>query len=368
MSVLLILVSVMNRAGARTAEEEAARAALKRQKLITRAEAAERAERYKTAAKRYARAAAETEDKRERARLELRQAECLLRAGKLRSAFEAYQKLLDTYPFFVPYSKVVAQLHEIAARFAQGEGAVFAGTSRELAVEVYQFILMKAPAEAAAAADALRLARLQTDMEDYEDAVFSYRDVIKRYPRAPEAADARVERARVLLTLSERADADGRLVGEARNELTAFIRLYPEHQRRAEADELYARTQERQATALVQLGEFYLRPAHERVPAARRYLHDTVRRYPDTEAAALAKTILARVGEGDETEVAAAPETKPAVRRKFPAGPALPARPEDMTPEKARVQRAIVPLKTADRLQKWLLPLEDLEADLGETN
>ena len=133
---------------------------------------------------------------------------------------------------------------------------------------------------------------------------------------------------------------------------------------------LLAIVKERQAGAKLQLGRFYLRPVHRRLPAARRYLADVKNKYPETASSVVADVLLAGIepasappaAPASEQPVAAAPPRAP--RRPSPPAPAKPKRepvqPEQMRPEHVRKNAASAPLNEQNEVRKWLLPLPDL--------
>jgi len=367
---ILILLTALALRGPTPAAAAAARSTLapaKERALVQEAETARAGRHFKRAARRYNRLAAAALAPDLRAEYATESADCLFLAGKLYQAYSGYKDVITDLTLHAAYEHVLERLRTLAERFNRGEGTFMGIRNRALAIEIYDLIMKKAPAGQRAPADAYRLAQIQMDAGLQEDAILTYRDLVKRFPTAPEAADGRLELGRVLLELAQRGDGDGSLIRQARRELEAFLAEFPDHPRRAEAELLHSLVLERQAQALLDLGEFYLSPAHRRVPAARRYLHDAARAYADTHAAVIAKLILAQV-DALPAEVApttAAPQTAP-VPGAEPGGVLVPA--AEMTPDKVRAsgserQR---PVGALDDVQKWLLPLDDFGTDTGE--
>ncbi|MBT3376793.1 MAG: tetratricopeptide repeat protein [Lentisphaerae bacterium] len=327
---------------------------------LERAESLERLGRFKAAAKRFGVLASEVESRGDAAQFTFRQAECLFRAGELHDAYEVYEELLEKHPLHAPFADILQRLRDLAERFARGEGTFLAVRNRALAADIYEGILERAPTGQRAAGDTLRLAELQTAMGTPDDAVFTYRQLLKAFPRAKEVADARLALGRLLLEVSGRGDGDGTLARQARSQLEAFIRHNPKHERRGEADLLLAIISERQARSLYELGEFYQRDAHRRAPASRKYLHDVLHEYPDTTYAVLARLLLEQVDQSEEEAPA------PLVARPKASGPKAPRsrtvlpRPEDMTPERRSAPKTYKPLGESQNPKKWLVPLSDL--------
>ena len=319
----------------------------KRTVLVRKADALRDRGADTSAAKTYLKAAKYADDEHDRADLLVRRADCLYRAGKSYAAYEAYSGALSAHSAHVPLEHVLARLRDLAERFAEGAASLFGFDNPSTAITIYELILAKAPASDRAPADALRLAQLQTEVGENDIAIVTYRDLLTRYPRRTEVAAARLELGQLLLEASEDGDGDGRLVRQARRELNIFLGEYPEHPRKNEADLLLAVADERQAESLYLLGEFYLRPAHKRPSAARRYLHDAVRDYPGTSAAELARSLLAVIEGGEDGN----PGT---------------ARDRVVSPDSVRTSGATESLEKREKVEKWLLPLEDLDAETGD--
>ena len=346
--------------------------ARKRAACVRAAERYESEGRFGKAAARYGKAIRyPAPDGADQARLLLKRADCLNLAGKYRLAAEVYMDLLKSYSFHAPFEQVLGQLRDLAGRFASGDISTFGFNDTGFAASIYEFILAKAPADVQAPTDMLRLARLQRDAGQSEEGVLTLEQLLQKYPLAPEEADARIELARLLFELGRDGDGDGRLVRRATRELQAFVQKHPEHERRAEADLLLSIAEERQGRNLLELGKFYLRPAHHRRGAARRYLNDVIRQFPDTTAAVLARIQLAAI----EAEPEPAPEaeaTAPPVSSSTPAPEADPGEEAAVSaavPAARPAKRAAssATLRSRDTVGKWLLPLEELSDAAGET-
>jgi hypothetical protein len=163
---------------------------------------------------------------------------------------------------------------------------------------------------------------------------------------------------------------------QAGRELRAFVQAKPDDPGRADAEFLLGLVDQRRADALYNLARFYLRPAHRREPAARRYLNDVIRDYPGTTAAGEAGALLAALGPAPVVpEVQPEPEAVPAPAvAAVPAPGVSPARPPKEKGPDRRLLDGLLPggpvdegpprqprtLQDRERVGKWLLPLGDL--------
>ncbi len=244
---------------------------------------------YAKAAKRYLKLAKRTSDQKNQAGWTLRAADCYFTANKSHKALEIYKLLLANSPFFVPYEHVVGKLRIIAERFVDGNGTFLGLRDKETAIAIYELIIQETPSIHVSLQDRLRLAELLKETKRLEEAVNAYQAILKLDPGLD---DVRLELAILLSELSELGDGDGTKLRAAVRHAEAVKENQPEHPRSKEIDHLLHDARERDAQRLLNLGQFYLRPAHRRTSAARRYLLDVLRDYPDTQAGEEAKKIL----------------------------------------------------------------------------
>ena len=312
---------------------------------------------YKKAAKRYHKLYEQSRADQNRAYALLREADCYFLAGKYTQAQKSYKLLLENYASIIPLEPVLVTQRELAAKLESGKASVLRIKNPELAVEVYETFLKVAMMGQHAPQDMLRLAALKEKVEDVDGAITTYRDLTKRFPSAPESAQARLEIARLLLKRSGRGYGDGRYLREAKFELQRVQKDVAGQGRVAEAQAMQSTVSEAQASRLLALGQFYQRRYSYRPETARRYLHDVVRFYPNTQAGFTAGIMLAKMEPGylpGQTGVAAGSIG--------PNGEFIPGTPEKVEPPPEKPVRYL-PAQT-EPVKKWLLPLEDLSDDL----
>jgi tetratricopeptide (TPR) repeat protein len=225
------------------------------------------------------------------------------------------------------------------------------------ALQAMALVVKTAPAAADGPSDALRLGRLHVRTGQYDEAIGVYRALIRRFPGSPEDPQARLELVQVLLTRAKSGDGDGQFARQARTEAETLQARHAGFEQNAEVSRLLGVAREQMAETLYQLGEFYTVPTHRRVDAARRYLYDVVRQYPDTVAAAKAKVLLLSL----PPETPAGPD--PAAVQPDTAGSdrATTAPSAAVTPARQERQR--------EQTGKWLRQPEDLRGrtEPGET-
>ncbi len=318
---------------------------------------------FKAAARVYRRMAAAATSPSNRAFALVRQADCHFAAEQFHASWQAYDAALKETRARLSYAHILGRLRLLASGFLRGEGAFLGMRNVGQAIDVYERILEVAPSGPQASADRLLLAGLYAERGDLEDAKILYREVIKRNPGSPDSMQARIAIGKLLVQDLQRSDADGQLAREARSHLSA-VEVAEASEAAGQISVLLRQTSEALATRLYNLGEFYTRQAHYRPAAARRYLADVKRQYPDTQAAVKAAELLVSL---ENLPVEAEDEPVRTLAEKLAEPPAVSrvVVPPEPGPEPEPVKpgpqwRA----PSAGDLRKWLLPLEDL--GLGE--
>lgn len=254
------------------------------------AEASEAAGKYKQAAKAYGRLAKMYTEKANVALLLSKQARCQLLAGKIHVAKESYEALLKGYPLYISYEQTVENLRQLADCFENGKGTFLGIRDEHTAAAIYELIVRETPAIHVSLKDRIKLAELLLKIGRPEEAANVYQAILKKDPAQNEI---RLEFALLLEEFSRKGDGDGRKLRAAVREANTFLaRASADHPRRAEAEKLLQNAQETQAERLLIQARFYLLRRHRRPDAAKRYLLDIVKEFPQTRAAEEARSIL----------------------------------------------------------------------------
>ena len=230
------------------------------------AQAAMVKEDYVEAAKIYRRMARYEKNRARSAAYLLRGADCLMQAKKGHRALEEYTNLLENYPLYVPYEHVVEQLRQLAEWFIVGDGTFLGIKDKDTVIQIYELIIREAPAVQVTLKDRLRLAELLYGSGRGEEALF--------------------------LKLSKNGDGDGAKLRAAVREANIVLQSNPDNPLAKELKRLCRDAEAEEANRLLKNGEFYLLPAHRRPSAARRYMHDVIMKYPDSNAAKEARRLL----------------------------------------------------------------------------
>ncbi|MBR4902791.1 MAG: hypothetical protein IKZ46_17760 [Victivallales bacterium] len=253
------------------------------------AQAAMVKEDYVEAAKIYRRMARYEKNRARSAAYLLRGADCLMQAKKGHRALEEYTNLLENYPLYVPYEHVVEQLRQLAEWFIVGDGTFLGIKDKDTGIKIYELIIREAPAVQVTLKDRLRLAELLDGSGRGEEAVVVYQAILRQ---EPDNWDVRAKLALLFLKLSKNGDGDGAKLRAAVREANLVLQSNPDNPLAKDLKKLCREAESEEADRLLKNGEFYLLPAHRRPSAARRYMHDVIMKYPDSNAAKEARRLL----------------------------------------------------------------------------
>lgn len=244
---------------------------------------------YMGAAKLYKKAARKLDKPVFKADMLLKEAECYFEANKTHRATEAFRALMKDYALYIPYDLVVDRLRILAERYVDGNGTFWGIRDRQTAIDVYFLILTDAPSIHVSLADRLRLAELLKKDDRAEEAIVVYQDILKMDPTLD---DVRLTLAQLLVELCKRGDGDGSLRRAANRQAKMILDRNPDYSRKSEVELILVTANEVEATRMLELGQFYLRPSHLKPSAAKVYLQELIQKYPGTNAAFRAKDIL----------------------------------------------------------------------------
>ena len=307
---------------------------------------------YVEAAKIYRRMARYEKNRARSAAYLLRGADCLMQAKKGHRALEEYTNLLENYPLYVPYEHVVEQLRQLAEWFIVGDGTFLGIKDKDTGIQIYELIIREAPAVQVTLKDRLRLAELLEGSGRGEEAVVVYQAILRQEPGN---WDVRAKLALLFLKLSKNGDGDGAKLRAAVREANIVLQSNPDNPLAKELKRLCRDAEAEEANRLLKNGEFYLLPAHRRPTAARRYMHDVIMKYPDSNAAKEARRLLKTnpdlraLEEQNAKTVIVPPKTPP--MKPQPAS-SIVSKPEAKPKQDPRVAEREKAKKEAERLKK----------------
>lgn len=209
--------------------------------------------------------------------------------------FELANKALSAYinhsSSHSHFEEAIQMKFEIAEAFQHGKKVRLFGShkmpawlpAKENALEIYDEVITTLPHSQIAAKSLLGKAKIQVEFEEYKPAIETLSQLIRRFPKFEEAAEAYLEINRVYLTQCKATSLDLDLLDLASVNLRKFHLAFPREPRLEEADQVFAETEELFARNLLETGEFFART--KKRDASQIYFKKVISKYPMTKAA-----------------------------------------------------------------------------------
>ncbi len=216
-------------------------------------------------------------------------------AQKQYSAYEAYRELITRYTNAEYYNNALNRMIAIGDAFKEKESTLFSN-NHEKALDVYSSVLSVAPYSQQAPAVALSAATLEASGLGREKAIILYQKIIKQYKHSREEVIlSHLNLAKIYESKMNKADHDTVIATRGQELMEEFIQKYPKSKMVTEGKKMKTTFENYIAMYNYNLGYFYTWEANLCIPAARRYLHTTLLKYPDSPAAVKAEKLLASI-------------------------------------------------------------------------
>jgi outer membrane assembly lipoprotein YfiO len=212
-------------------------------------------------------------------------------------AYYHLDELMDFYPESRLFYPSLEKQFGIADSFLKGYRRRILGmpilTGEDEAIEMLFRIQERAPGSPIAERSLLRSADYYYEHGDYDFAVDAYAAYAKTYPRSPDTPGVRLRQAFASLAQFRGKRFDPTPAIDAKAQLQDIQAEYPELAKREGVAAVLTKIDEMLAARIAQTADFYRRTHQPRAQAYNlRYLIDN---YPDTQAAAKAKTTLEKM-------------------------------------------------------------------------
>lgn len=192
---------------------------------------------------------------------------CEEETGDYYKAFLAYRKTIQTYPSTKQFDEILEREYQLGNYFLAGKKRKIFGMAailpaRDKAVEIFQAIVDDGPFSEYGQLAQYKLGLAHLALQDYEQAVSAFDQVVSRYPDSPLVDDARFQIAQASLKGTFKPDYDQSPTDLAVRELEAFLQEYPDSELSEEANTRLQELKERRAQHEYQVGQFYEQCKH----------------------------------------------------------------------------------------------------------
>ncbi|MDD5409349.1 MAG: outer membrane protein assembly factor BamD [Candidatus Omnitrophica bacterium] len=209
--------------------------------------------------------------------------------GKLYEAYQAYQMVIDKYPFSERIQEVIEREYKIAEKFMSGEKRKALGVTLPVenpAIEIFGKIVENSTYGPLAARAQYKLGLVLKGLLRYYEAEEAFNKVVSRYPDSEWASAAKFQIASCRASLSKGSAYDQGAAQEAKEKFEEFVKEHPDAVLSLDAEKNINGIREKEAEANYNIASFYEK--QKAFDSARIYYNDIVNNYADTPWAAQA--------------------------------------------------------------------------------
>jgi len=202
-------------------------------------------------------------------------------------AFEAYQKVIDDYPFTQRTEEIIKRQFDIGEKLFQGEktklmGVKFKALPEQIA-EVYKKVVSNAPYSSYAPTAQFRIGQLYKKVEYYGEARDAFQKVVEDYPDSDMAAEAKFQVALCASVASGKSGYDQQLAAEAMDEFEEFAKEHPDSEWVKKAKEEQKKIIEKRSESYMKIADFYKRTG--KYTSAAIYYKKIINEFPESSSA-----------------------------------------------------------------------------------
>jgi outer membrane protein assembly factor BamD len=208
---------------------------------------------------------------------------CLEELGKYYEAYQAYQKIIDKYPFSQRTDDVLKREYIVAQKLLDYKTKL-AGidfTGENAAVEIFKKIIENSPYGQYAAASQYKIGLTLKAKAYFMEATDEFQKVVDNYPSSEWAEPAKFQIALCAASSSLDASYDQTLTQEARDKFKEFVRAHPDAELSKDAEERIVELKGKEAESNYNIGRFYEK--QKEYDSAKIYYKYVIKNYPQSE-------------------------------------------------------------------------------------
>ena len=222
---------------------------------------------------------------------------------KFKKSFNAFTKLIDQYPQFRRFDEVLEQMFSTAVDMVNGSarekwiGFIPTGASGT-AILLLEAVIANAPYSDYSPLALLKIAEIHNNKKHYQEAIAAWTKFIDTYPQHPNLSEGYLGIAQAYANIVQGADYDQSATEESINYYRAFISLFPENEKIAEAEQGLSDVRNIQARNKLILGEYYYQHRNDKEAAAT-LLNDAITIAPESLSAQQARRWLEQISSSE---------------------------------------------------------------------
>lgn len=213
--------------------------------------------------------------------------------GNLYEAFQAYQKVIDKYPFSERIGEINEREFKIGEEFMAGTKRKAFGMALPVdnpAIEIFAKVVENSTYGPLAPKAQYKLGLVYKSLERFYEAEEAFNRVVTSYPDSEWAEPAKFQLAATRASVSKSPSYDQGATREAKQKFEEFVVEHPDAILTQEAEKHIKVLSEKEAESSYSAGLFYEK--QKAWDAARIYYQDVINKYPDSSWAAKAAARL----------------------------------------------------------------------------
>jgi len=217
--------------------------------------------------------------------------------GNLYAAYQAYQRVVDKYPFSERIPQIIEREYKIAEAFMSGEKRKAMGVPLPVenpAIEIFTKVIDNSTYGPLAPAAQYKLGLVLKGLMRYYEAEDAFNKVISNYPDSEWAAPSKFQIASCEAAVSRGPEYDQGSAGEAKEKFEAFVKEHPDAVLSTEAEKNIEELNEKEAASNYNIARFYEK--QKAFEAARIYYQEVIDKYPNSPWSAKAMERLRILG------------------------------------------------------------------------
>ena len=213
--------------------------------------------------------------------------------GKLYEAYQAYQLVIDKYPFSERIQEVIEREYKIAEKFMSGEKRKALGVTLPVenpAIEIFGKVVENSTYGPLAPQAQYKLGLVLKALLRYYEAEEEFNKVVSRYPDSEWVSAAKFQIATCRSSLSKGPDYDQGAAQEAQERFEEFVKEHPDAVLSLDAENNINSIREKEAAASFNIAKFYEK--QKAFDSAKIYYNDIINNYADSPWASQAAARL----------------------------------------------------------------------------
>ena len=234
----------------------------------------------------------------------LQSARVYTRRHQFQKAFDLLDQVIQIYPEYEKFNKVVGQQFEIASQVMEGARPKLWGTipwlrGQRKSLDYFERIIENAPYSRYAPVGLMNIALIAKSNGETDRLIDALDRLITSYPDSALAPDSYLMLAETYANMVQGAEYDQGATRKAVSYYRDFLVLFPEHARVADAEKGLKKMQDRLGRSRLIAGEFYWKYRNN-PNAAEIMLNKSISRAPQSAAAKEARSLLERIDSGEK--------------------------------------------------------------------